>query len=387
MEITFCIPTKNNLRYLTGCINSIRQNSVHNHEIIVYIDSDVDGTEQWLIQNNVKYLKNDSVVPKGIAHGYNRCIEAASKDVVCMFHADMYMAKGFDVGLTKHLKPKTVVSATRIEPPLHPPGLEKIVENCGLYPETFDVKLFDKFVDGCVAKNSGVTTRGIFAPWCIHKADIAAIGMHDEAFHSYHEDSDIFNRFVLSGYDIIQSWDSYVYHFTCRGGQFQDGVEKITDDLDFHKMKRNAFRNYVRKWKSLIRNDEYHYPLFPNVYNVKFNITNCNYELLYLFEPWCSSIQTDMKGYDVDEYVKNEGGVSIDNIAKKTKFFDKKKYDIELSFDGNSINSNTINIIYLLGSILDDNKPMTGTYEIQNGFELKVNKLKSISETLIVNNG
>ena len=39
------------------------------------------------------------------------------------------------------------------------------------------------------------------------------------------EDSDIFNRFVLNGYELIQTWKGFVYHMTCRGSRFKDGAE------------------------------------------------------------------------------------------------------------------------------------------------------------------
>lgn len=48
-KITFCIPSKSNLRYLKTCIPSIRKNAYRNdHEIIIFVDSDEDGTIKWL---------------------------------------------------------------------------------------------------------------------------------------------------------------------------------------------------------------------------------------------------------------------------------------------------------------------------------------------------
>jgi glycosyltransferase involved in cell wall biosynthesis len=199
-KITFCIPSKNNLRYLKNSITSIKENSFIEHDIIVYVDMSHDGTEEWLIENNIRYLKNETANAKGIAYGYNRCIEAANTNIVCMFHADMYMGKGFDINILKHLTKGSVVSGTRIEPPLHPEGKEKIVMNFGMYPEDFTKEVFDKFVEEAQNTYKDVTTQGIFAPWAIYKDDVTTIGMHDEVFHSYHEDSDIFNRFILSGY-------------------------------------------------------------------------------------------------------------------------------------------------------------------------------------------
>jgi glycosyltransferase involved in cell wall biosynthesis len=43
-RITFCIPTKNNLRYLKNSIQSIKENSTYENDIVVFVDSDNDGT-------------------------------------------------------------------------------------------------------------------------------------------------------------------------------------------------------------------------------------------------------------------------------------------------------------------------------------------------------
>ena len=183
-KITFCIPSKDNLRYLKSCINSILENKSSTVDIIVYVDSDNDGTCQWLDSKGITYLKNSSDKPKGIAYGYNRCIESAKNDIVCMFHADMYMAEGFDIAILRYIKPKTVVSGTRIEPPLHPEGKEKIVRNFGMYPEDFNALAFNEFVNKSSADYKNKVTKGIFAPWAIYKQDIVDIGMHDAQFHS-----------------------------------------------------------------------------------------------------------------------------------------------------------------------------------------------------------
>ena len=45
--------------------------------------------------------------------------------------------------------------------------------------------------------------------------------------HNPKEDSDIFNRFVLNGYELIQTWKGFVYHMTCRGSRFADGAKEI----------------------------------------------------------------------------------------------------------------------------------------------------------------
>ena len=91
-----------------------------------------------------------------------------------IYHADMYALPGLDEEINKHIKPGVVVSATRIEPPLHPDGPEKILADHGIEPEEFNELDLLKDVDKM--KDKGKTTEGIFAPWAIIKEDFQSIG-------------------------------------------------------------------------------------------------------------------------------------------------------------------------------------------------------------------
>ena len=62
----------------------------------------------------------------------------ATNDIVMIYHADMYACPNMDEEVLKHLERGKVVSATRIEPPLHPDGPEKILQDFGIEPEEFD---------------------------------------------------------------------------------------------------------------------------------------------------------------------------------------------------------------------------------------------------------
>jgi glycosyltransferase involved in cell wall biosynthesis len=383
-KITFCIPSKNNLRYLKNSINSIRENSAYEHDIIVFIDADNDGTEEWCNENNVLFIKNKLDTPQGIAAGYNRCIELAKTNIVCMFHADMYMAKGFDTGILKHLKPLSVVSGTRIEPPLHPEGKEKIIKNFGLYPEDFIKEDFDSFVVETINANQDKTTKGIFAPWACYKEDITSIGMHDERFHSYHEDSDMFNRFILNGYEIIQSWEAYVYHLTCRGGQFQDGVEQVTKDPFFHEMKNKAMRNYVRKWGYFVRNNEYQYPIIPHKYNIGFKVHNCNLDAMTVLEPWCSTLYTDdeMGVLEAHYYDLEQKHTWIDLKSKlKLHKHTLPTNDIVVEFDTNKLNQQSFNLLIQLPEIIAESGEV-GEFELDI-FKITIKALNTYEDSLV----
>lgn len=390
MKISYCIPTKNNLRYLKGSVLSIRENSEIPYEIVVFIDADNDGTENWLKQHapEVKYTKNTSSEYKGIAYGYNRCIEQATGDVICVFHADMYMAKGFDTNLVKHLKPNRVIAATRIEPPLHPAGKEKIVMPFGMYPEDFDKSAFDEYVEITKAKNFDLTTRGIFAPWLAYRQDLLDIGMHDETLHSYYEDSDIFQRMLLNGMTAIQSWDALVYHFTCRGGQFQDGVEKQTQDPKFHEMKNRSGRYYIRKWGSWIRNDEYQHPIIPRKYNIGFVLTDViSEDFLHFVEPWASNIFVDNM-VCAQRYISKEQPTSKIDLNKRILnhgYIEEVNNDILLYFSEKEFMKNgneNAAIVMKLSDIIAEGVEDNSEFEL-GIFKMKTKIVKDTSSSLI----
>ena len=46
--ISFIIPSRNNLKYLKWCYNSIRKNLGYVHEICIADDASEDGTWEWL---------------------------------------------------------------------------------------------------------------------------------------------------------------------------------------------------------------------------------------------------------------------------------------------------------------------------------------------------
>ena len=204
-RITFCIPSKSNLRYLKACIPSIRENAYRkDHDIIVFVDSDDDGTVKWLDEvkddYNISYYVNPDLGNSlyGIGMAYDYCIEQSTTDIFMIFHADMMLAKDADLIAWKQLKEKCVVCSTRIEPPIHPNAGEKILVDFGMWPEDFKSKEFDNYVELAKEKYSDKTTEGIFAPWMMYKSDFLKIGGHDKILHSCREDSDVFNRMPLA---------------------------------------------------------------------------------------------------------------------------------------------------------------------------------------------
>ena len=393
-RISFIQPSRSNLKYLKWSYNSIRKNLGYIHEICMADDFSDDGTWEWMKEiakqdPNVKIHRNEGPTRLGHTILYDTLInDYATNDIVMIYHADMYALPGLDEEIDKHIKPGVVVSATRIEPPLHPPGPEKILQDYGIEPEEFKeqdlLREYESF-------KKETTTEGIFAPWAIYKSDFQSIGGHDPLYAPQSkEDSDIFNRFQLAGYEFIQTWGGFVYHMTCRGSRFADGAKRNPDGQVFMKgretdewLKQNhkSTRNFIRKWGHFVKHDSYLKPIIPPKYDIGFVIGNCREDILYELEPWCSKIYVDSPL--INRYIEQEQPETDFDLEKRViPSTHKHTNDIIVEFSGRDFTSDSFNIITSLSEILANDKLEIGEFEL-GIFSIKVNKIKTYEKELI----
>jgi len=391
--ISFIQPSRNNLKYLKWSYNSIRKNLGYIHEICMADDFSTDGTWEWMqeitkIDPNVKIHRNEGPDRLGHTILYDTLVnDYATNEIVMIYHADMYALPGLDKEIDKYIKPGVVVSATRIEPPLHPDGPEKLIKDYGIEPEEFDeltlLREYETF-------KRDTTTEGIFAPWAIYKSDFQKIGGHDPLYAPQSkEDSDIFNRFVLAGYKLVQTWSGFVYHMTCRGSRFKDGAKRNPTGEVFMKNRETdewlqqnhrSTRNFIRKWGHFVKHDALMKPIIPPKYDIGLVITNCDYETLYELEPWCSMIYVDTPL--IDGYIEEEQPNTLFNLRERVHgLFDSNGHDIVIEFSGREFTPEQFNYLSHMSEILgtaDD----VGEFEL-GIFTIKVNKIKTYEEELI----
>lgn len=392
-QITFAIASKNNFRYVKHAVNYIRENCYRNDHIIhIGIDGEDNELENY-------YKDVDGVIitkgVSGIAAIYNDIAKKATTDFVLIYHADMIAGKNMDLNLYKHWKRGIIVSATRIEPPLHPGDPAKIVEDFGMWPEEdvidgFKKEAFNNFVYEMQYVNESKVTKGVFAPWLIHKEDYWAVGGHDESLNSHSEDRDLFNRFLLNGFDFIQPWNALVYHLTCRGGQFEHA--KTTNDLktksnDWNGLARNNTREFMRKWGTSPKYNEYQYPIVSPKYNIAFVVHNCNLPLLELLEPLCDRIYVNDR-FEIGrawDYVEMESSNTNYDLSKRIMLLGNQtpsEYDdIVVEFDAKKLTNDNIQFLLHLGDIIKESGGI-GNME-WDIFRIEINNLLPLESGLI----
>ncbi len=390
MEISFIQPSRNNLKYLKWSYNSIRKNQgTHDVEICVADDASDDGTWEWcneMMKNdpNFKAIRNDG--PNRLGHTilYDKLInEVATKDIAIIYHADMYLCPGALDSISNLIEKGTIVSLTRIEPPLHPDGPEKILLDCGVEPEEFDEdKLFIGLKDSFIERKSK-TTEGIFAPWAFYRKDFQKIGGHDPLYAPQSkEDSDIFNRFQLNGVKFLQTWEGCVYHMTCRGSR-RNTADKATsiyqDSPEWLEQNKRSTKNFIRKWGHFVKHDELMKPIIPPKYDIGIQLVNSNEQLLAALEPWCTSMYTDI---DFEPYcTKEQPNTLYPLLSKMYGIEEDVTNDVLIRIDCKLINKFDIENIYEISSILKDSGEV-GEFELGN-LKIRITQLKEYQDELI----
>ena len=110
MKISFIMPSRNGLKYLKWAYASLRKNCDPHHEICMYDDFSNDGTWDWMQETldkdpNVCIFRNDGPTRLGHTILYDRLIEAASNEIIMIYHNDMYASWGFDKVILDLIKP------------------------------------------------------------------------------------------------------------------------------------------------------------------------------------------------------------------------------------------------------------------------------------------
>jgi GT2 family glycosyltransferase len=358
-QMTFAIASKNNFRYVKHSVKYIRENCYRKDHIIhIGIDGEDIELEEWVKDENhngdINIMVSNGV--SGIAAIYNDIAKKLSTDFIVVYHADMIAGKDMDLYLYKQWKQGIIVSATRIEPPLHPADPAKIVDNFGLWPEEdvedgFKKEQFNQFVENNLDNDK--VTKGVFAPWLIHKEDYWIVGGHDESLNSHSEDRDLFNRFLLNGFDFIQPWNAMVYHLTCRGGQFEHAIS--TENLQTKSESWNALaaentKKFIRKWGTQPLYDQYQYPTIMPKYDIGLVIYNAPEDLVIFLEPYFTTIYTNTLG-------------QVEGVSKLKDINDALTNDTIIEVNADQLTNENIEFLMKVPYVLKQNT-QTGSFKV-----------------------
>lgn len=243
-KISIIIVNFNGKKWLKDCLGGLSKQTYKNYEIIFVDNGSSDGSVDFVKSNFTKVKLVLSKVNLGFAGGNNLGIKKVSGDYVLLINNDAkvdsdYLEK-FIQGFEKH--PKAGIIQSKIVWMNDPSK----IDSCGSYwTDTSFLYYIGNGKDASLPKYN--TPFQVFsvkgASIMVKKEMIRKIGLFDEDFWSYYEETDMCHRAWLSGYEVWY-WPKAVC-FHANGGT----------SLGFNN-NFIQFHNFKNKLSSFIKNFE-----------------------------------------------------------------------------------------------------------------------------------
>lgn len=240
-KFSILIPSWDDYKYLKLCLESLREHSAIEHEILIHMNT---YTEESLALAR-QYDPGCTATEKneGIAYGTNRCAERASTDFLFLPNTDMVFLPGWDVAFDKAIDrygEENFYSGTMIEPGGNNENF--IIKNYGTEPENLQ---YEKLLGDLEGYKTGKFYEKHIVPFLI-PTDIF-VPYDERMWPGWTTDDDIAMSVYTDNPDIkfIRVADAHVYHFMMKC------TIKIGDAMSRYRYGRDSQILFDNKWKPL----------------------------------------------------------------------------------------------------------------------------------------
>lgn len=410
-NISFVINTaRNELENLKLLLKSLQKNLDRDtHQILVFIDSDNQGTYEWLksVQgdfNDLKIITHSLPPCIGYSRNNNLLVELADNEIVSYLQSDMVISPGYDTDILRDIETNCILSATRVEPPLHGESPQTITKDFGLDPEGFD---FDEWNSYAPTVKQDKESTFFFAPVTFYKSVWLSLGGYNTYFRRSREDSDFVQRCVHKGVKLKQTHNAVVYHFTCtssRGKDWHNPENKEAQErvqlqqiADLIEVKR-----FIRKWGN-INHGESKLEKYDIDMNIK-NAINFHPNFTTQIEPLVSRVWLDSDLSEITSALDSEHDVAnkllgftdeqwnvakqyynLEDYSKIYKSFSAELYDsynILIEVDAKNFTQDDANVLNSLHAVIATTE--VGDYEVGN-IIVRIKNKKIISSAEMTN--
>ena len=246
MDVSIVIPLFNQLEYTKQCVESLRNHSTENVEVLLIDNGSSDGTGDYLATcTDLNVIRNRENL--GCAGAWNQGVRETGSEWVVILNNDVIVSSGWLSGL--------LAAAERERFDVVSPGIREGDHN-------YDI---ESYARDYVARMHDAVRRGVADGICfmVHRRVFEAIGQFDENFRiGQFEDADFFRRAALAGFRLGTTGNSFIHHFgsVTQKALGQGRIEKpyVAENRAYFRKKwqltwwRRLIERRCRKWRELI---------------------------------------------------------------------------------------------------------------------------------------
>lgn len=239
-KVSVILVNWNGLHYLKKCLPTLTKSSYSNYEIIVTDNASSDGSTSYLTKYypKVKIVRNKENL--GFAGGNNEAMKEVTGEYILLLNNDTIVTKDLIKNLVERIEEDKSIGVVQAK--ILSMDNSKRLDSVGAFLTNtgflyhygyyqYDKKIFDKTINLYSAKGAGMLIR---------KNLIDKLGLFDDTFFAYFEETDFCHRVWLAGYKIVYAPKAVLYH---KIGGTSNKMNNAF--IQYHSFK-NRIRSYIK---------------------------------------------------------------------------------------------------------------------------------------------
>ena len=240
--VSIVILTFNQLKYTRECIESIKNHTAEQHEIVFVDNGSTDGTAKWLknlVKNNSHYKLIENKKNLGFSKGCNQGIKASTGEYILLLNNDVVVTENWLSGMLDCLNSAPDIGivgpmTNNISGPQKLPEVNySSIDDLAEYARKFRKK----------NRNRRIPCRRVVGFCMLFRRQlIDKIGPLDEKFGSGNfEDDDFCLRASLTGYRNMIAGDVFIHHYGSK--------TFIGNKIDYASSLNGNKKIFIEKWR------------------------------------------------------------------------------------------------------------------------------------------
>lgn len=238
-KVSIIVLNWNGKKFLKNCLDSLFQLTYSQVEIIVVDNNSTDGSQKFIKKNYKKVILIENKENYGFAKGNNIGFNASTGDYVLILNNDTYVTPNFLAPLINDFEDNPAIGC--LQPQIRLSSNKQLLDGVGGFL-TFTGFLyhFGYLKDRTQAKYNKKMKIFSAKGACIllRRKAIEKIGLFDEDFFIFFEETDLCFRLWLAGYSVMYEPESVIYHL---GG----GDTTASNSYQYEKRLYMSFRNML----------------------------------------------------------------------------------------------------------------------------------------------